>query len=313
MISVVICTYNRAASLRQTLDSLRQMSVPRELEWEVVVVDNNSTDDTRRVVEDFARRSSFPVRYVFELRQGLAAARNAGIANSRGEIIAFADDDMLLPPEWLSNIWQEFSLDSELGVLSSRVELADRRDLPLMIIPDTTRRVIWSFLEADGYVGCCWALRRSLVDDVGAFDPVLGAGARFRSAEDVDYVYRVSKKRWKMLYAPSVLSFHKHGRRTPEAEKALLRDYNIGRGAFYAKHLLSGDVFAAKLMYWTVASRARLFLRGRHVAQICRTTGWLIAGFTSYILYRIVCALDPRGWSKTRRPEPVTTRKLADE
>jgi glycosyltransferase involved in cell wall biosynthesis len=286
MISVVICTYNRAESLRRTLSSVAKMEVPSDLSWEVIVVDNNSTDATRAVVEEFVKASSLPVRYVFEPRQGLSHARNTGVATAKGEIIAFIDDDVFASTDWLGNIWQEFQSDDELGVLGGRVELANPQDLPLMVITDKTRRVIRSYLDASGRIGCCWALRRSVLASVGPFDTLLGAGGRFASAEDIEYVYRICKAGWKILYAPSVLALHNHGRRTPKAERSLLRAYNIGAGAFYAKVAMSGDVLGAKLMYWVLDGRARELLRVENVVRNCRNTAWLIAGFVGYAACR---------------------------
>ena len=79
MISIIICTCNRGNSLKQTLISIGEMSVPSDISWELIVVDNNSTDATAEVIEEFARESGLNVRYVFERNQGLSHARNAGI------------------------------------------------------------------------------------------------------------------------------------------------------------------------------------------------------------------------------------------
>lgn len=98
--TVIIATYNRAAELRRTLASLATVSTDHD--WEVVVVDNNSTDNTREVVEELSR--SFPVelRYLFEAEQGKPAALNTGIRNSSGEVLAFTDDDHRFEPDWLT-------------------------------------------------------------------------------------------------------------------------------------------------------------------------------------------------------------------
>lgn len=279
MISVVICTYNRAESFRTTLESLARMEVPTEVSWELIVVDNNSTDNTRVVVEEFAKTTSFPVRYVFEPKQGLSHARNAGITSAGGDVVAFIDDDICASTDWLNNIWQEFESDNELGVLGGRVELANSQDLPLMLITDKTRRVIRSYQEASGRIGGCSAFRRSVLANVGPFDTLFGAGALFASADDLDYIYRICKAGSKILYAPSVLAFHNHGRRTEKAERSLKRAYNLGAGAFYAKVAMSGDVLGAKLLYWALDGRARELLRGEDAVRNCRNTFWLIAGF----------------------------------
>lgn len=97
--SVIICTHNRAQSLRETLASLAKLST--NAEWELIVVDNNSTDNTRAVIEEAAQ--SFPVelRYLFEAEPGKFAALNQGILASRGEIIATTDDDAFIEHDWL--------------------------------------------------------------------------------------------------------------------------------------------------------------------------------------------------------------------
>src|SRR5678815_492050 len=103
-ISVVISTYNRASVLPAAIESILRQNAP-EVNYELIVVDNNSTDDTRQVVESFSNRN---VRYVFEAKQGPSHGRNAGIANARGRIIAFTDDDVRPAADWLSNIKRAF-------------------------------------------------------------------------------------------------------------------------------------------------------------------------------------------------------------
>lgn len=97
--SVIIPTYNRAGELRETLRSLATVSTAES--WEVIVIDNNSRDDTPDVVAEAARDFPAEVRYLFEQEQGKPAALNTGIAASRGEIIAFTDDDHRFEPDWL--------------------------------------------------------------------------------------------------------------------------------------------------------------------------------------------------------------------
>jgi len=97
--SIIVATYNRAEELEKTLKSFSSLKVNEP--WEVIIVDNNSPDNTRTVVE--ARGASFPVdlRYVFEREQGRSAALNAGIAAARGEVLAITDDDVRVDQNWL--------------------------------------------------------------------------------------------------------------------------------------------------------------------------------------------------------------------
>jgi glycosyltransferase involved in cell wall biosynthesis len=101
--SVIVCTYNRADSLAQTLACLERQQVQPGVRWEVLVVDNNSKDRTRDVVA--ARQKEWPaLRYGFEQQQGLSHARNHGIAAARGDVLLFTDDDVCPEPDWVQKI-----------------------------------------------------------------------------------------------------------------------------------------------------------------------------------------------------------------
>ena len=103
-VSVIVCTYNRSGSLLDTLDSLANMVVSKSVDWEVLVVDNNSTDDTKKITEAFIDRGNHHFRYLLEPVQGLSFARNRGINTSGGRILAFTDDDVLVDKNWLMKI-----------------------------------------------------------------------------------------------------------------------------------------------------------------------------------------------------------------
>src|ERR1700734_3508684 len=103
-ITIILCTYNRCASLAKALESTAAMTLPGSAEWEVLVVDNNSTDQTREVVEGFHSRYPRHFRYLFEPQQGKSYALNAGVREARGDILAFTDDDVTVEPTWLQNL-----------------------------------------------------------------------------------------------------------------------------------------------------------------------------------------------------------------
>src|SRR5215472_12967431 len=103
-VTVVVCTYNRCRDLAVALESIAASEMPSSVWWEVLVVDNNSTDETRDVVHAFCERNADRFRYIFEPKQGLSHARNAGIANSYGEVLAFTDDDVTVSPAWLRHL-----------------------------------------------------------------------------------------------------------------------------------------------------------------------------------------------------------------
>jgi glycosyltransferase involved in cell wall biosynthesis len=119
-ISVVICTYNRAEILPAALQSLTSQVVDG-LRFEIIVVDNNSTDRTRDVVMEHAKLSRVPIRYIFERKQGLSYARNTGISKSQAPILAFTDDDVTPRSDWLSAIDHAFKTYPQASFVGGKV------------------------------------------------------------------------------------------------------------------------------------------------------------------------------------------------
>jgi GT2 family glycosyltransferase len=238
------------------------MSVPPEVAWELIVVDNNSSDATKAVVAEFAQASGLRVRYVFEARQGLAHARNRGVSAARGEILAFTDDDCLVAPNWLAAIVAEFSSDLELAGIGGRVLLYDEHDLATRTrlyherVRFSSPRQVFKLIP-----GCNMAFTRQAFGVIGGFDPQLGAGTIFFSAEDSDFLYRIYKQGFKMIHAPEVLVYHNHGRRAAAQIQSLRQGYLIGRGAFYCKHILQGDGDILKLAYRELSKRTKRLIK----------------------------------------------------
>lgn len=244
-ISVVVCTYNRKDGLLETLESIAKSIVPIDLTWEVLVVDNNSTDGTEAAVHEFIRRGKGNVQYLRETRQGKSFALNAGIRKAQGHIIAFTDDDVLVAPNWLAVLSQEFDKDPSLSGLGGKVLLYNEQDLPIAIRTSPLRQEITrqTFDPTNiSIIGCNIAFLKRVFDVVGLFDLLFGPGSQSNVVcEDVDLIYRVHKECLKIVYAPESVVFHNHGRRTEEAKKRSAEGYLIGRGAFYCKYILAGD------------------------------------------------------------------------
>jgi len=124
IITVVICTYNNAKFLERTLASLTQQQVARYLEWSVLVVDNNSTDETPEVVERYQKLGKIPkLRIVHESKQGLSYARRRAVCETSSDLIAFVDDDCLLSPDWLQQAITFCQEYPKAGAVGSRVTL----------------------------------------------------------------------------------------------------------------------------------------------------------------------------------------------
>ena len=103
-VSVILCTYNRCESLRTALQSVAACRFPESTPWEVLVVDNNSKDQTPAVVEEFVQQYPGRFRYLFEPQPGKSHALNSGIQEARGDILAFMDDDVTVDPGWLQTL-----------------------------------------------------------------------------------------------------------------------------------------------------------------------------------------------------------------
>jgi GT2 family glycosyltransferase len=184
--------------------------------WEVIVVDNNSTDDTRAVVQWFVSRGTVPIRYVFEPRQGLSFARNAGIARAAAPLVAFTDDDVRAAPDWVAQIKRCFDAHPAAGFIGGKVLPRWQGSVPEWLTPDH-----WSPLALVDYgnapvvvdsrrpsclVGANVAFRREVFDRVGGFEPSVqrvmdGIG----SAEDYDLQMRVWRAGGHGVYAPDLL------------------------------------------------------------------------------------------------------------
>jgi glycosyltransferase involved in cell wall biosynthesis len=132
--SVVICTYNRASLLRETLAGLQAMHPPHGCSVEIVVVDNNSSDDTRAAIEECARDGRFPVVMLHEPRQGKSFALNTALAHAGGDILALLDDDVLPAPDWLERIVDDFRNKSDMTFVSGKVLPRWEREPPAELL-----------------------------------------------------------------------------------------------------------------------------------------------------------------------------------
>ena len=214
--SVVIATYNRAADLRQTLASLAQLR-PRH-SWELIVVDNNSGDDTRAVVEQARAGFPVPLHYVFEKAQGRSPALNAGIRRAQGDIIVTTDDDVRVEPDWLDRAADALE---RLGC-----DYVGGRVLPIWggprpaWLPDRGGKH-WAVialldygaepLEFGGRVplGVNMAFRREAFERTGPFDPDTGRKAGTLLGQEVrEWCIRARAAGVRGFYAPELVVRH---------------------------------------------------------------------------------------------------------
>ena len=253
-LSVLICTRNRAKSLACTLERFFAQRFAGDYNYELVIVDNASTDETRQVAESFAQHPGLAnrVRYLFENRPGLSRARNTAVKAAQGEILIFTDDDVLVAENWLDEIHREFVSDPNLFVLGGRVLLARKGLQEVAIYPVEERR---EYLFPNGgsvAMGANMAFRREVFGSMGLFDVRLGAGTFFAGGEDIEMFYRALKAGYKLVYAPNVVVYHDHDRRTIEQACRLTYGYGKAYPAYILKHALRGDAYAMRMTYWLI-------------------------------------------------------------
>lgn len=217
--SVVVCTYNRCASLAETLDAIGAQQVPPGFHWELIVVDNNSRDDTSGTVERFAAsRPDLAVRYGFEPKQGLSNARNHGIGVATGEFLVFTDDDVLPAVDWLATLvrgMREESCDAAGGYIEPLWQAAPppwltERFYGFLAVRTDPEGPKAAHAEEEMPFGANLAFRRAVFDRIGLFDPHLGRkGNVLAGGEEIDVLMRVVQSGGRVVYFPAARVRHK--------------------------------------------------------------------------------------------------------
>jgi glycosyltransferase involved in cell wall biosynthesis len=215
-ISVILCTYNRCQSLAKALESIAATTFSNSLEREVLVIDNNSSDRTREVVEGFCRRFPDHFRYVFEPQQGKSHALNTGIREARGEVLAFTDDDVTVEPTWLENLTAELFSDEWAGA-GGRIFPEREVKLPNWLTLEGPQSMAGLLVLFDrGPVageltvppfGANMAFRKAMFEEYGGFRTDLGPPPKLRG-EDTEFCLRLVKASQRFHYAPSAIVYH---------------------------------------------------------------------------------------------------------
>jgi len=301
LLSILLCTRNREDKLKQALQSILNLEIPPAVDYELIVVDNGSTDGTAQLCANLTSQFNGRMRVVYEPKPGLGGARITAASHAAGEIFAFVDDDVVPEKNWLTVIHREFSADPALQGVSGRVELLDPRDLPITIRRGTERMQLREVSHTyELFVGANMIVRAGLARRVGLFDPDFGAGSPFLSADDTEFLYRCWRHGAKLVYVPDLLVYHDHGRRSLEDKRKLSRAYAIGRGAFFAKHFCH-DANVTKEMYW----ETRSVLDGKSEWGLQHLL-WLYKGFLHYWAYRTLCEI--KAWRPFLLKRLVSTR-----
>ena len=217
-LSIVVATYNRSQSLLRTLRSVVGQTAPAE-QWECVVVNNNSTDDTEAVFADFARENpTFDLRMVTETKQGLSNARNCGIEASVGDYIAIVDDDETLEDSFVESYIEFFDSFPTAMAAGGAVKACYESARPRWM-SRFTEQMIANPLDLDIAVtlfpqnrvpaGGNMAFRREVFDRVGLFNPQLGRnGKGLVGGEENDLFARLRRAGELLYFVPNAAIFH---------------------------------------------------------------------------------------------------------
>ena len=242
--TVLIPTYNRAALLDETLQSLRGLRVRPGRSWNVIVVDNNSSDETRAVVERQAQDFAVPLRYLFEGKQGRSSALNAGIAAADGAIVAMTDDDVRVDEGWL-----DAACATLLGQADPSIAYAGGPVNPIWEVEpppwlDLTRGDLWGTIAIQDHgserfvyedarkvpLGANMAARRELFGAVGGFRADLGrsSGKVVMGQEVPELLARARAAGLRGVYEPAMrVRHHIPARRL---DRSYFRRWWLGKG-----------------------------------------------------------------------------------
>jgi glycosyltransferase involved in cell wall biosynthesis len=241
-ITVILCTYNRCRDLAKALESIAASNMPTSAQWEVLIVDNNSTDDTKVVAEEFCRRDAARFRYLFENKPGKSNALNAGIREAHGDVIAFTDDDVTVEPNWLRNLAEPLNENQWVGV-GGKIVLQWPGSVPGWLATEGSyaRHGFPGFAHGEDAKEIPWppfgpnmAYRKSMFERYGGFRTDLGPSPNReipRAGEDVEFGRRLISAGKRVRYEPSAVVYHPVRESEINKKHILELRFDFGRGS----------------------------------------------------------------------------------
>jgi glucosyl-dolichyl phosphate glucuronosyltransferase len=257
MLSVIICTYNRQPFLDQLFEGLVSQTLNKD-QFEVVVVDNNSTDQTKAICEKWiADHPEIRMRYVLETRQGLSHARNRGIQESRGSLLSFVDDDAHTPPDFLRKLNDFFLEHPGIDGAGGRIVLKFEGSRPDWLnkyvdsllghfdLGDKTRL----FRKKEYPRGSNMTFRSHVFEKAGGFDVELGrTGNVMLGGEEKEFYYRFRDHGFRAVYYPEAWLYHL----VPDSRLSTEYLRKQAEGVGYSEALRvrqQGKLIAARLLF----------------------------------------------------------------
>jgi cellulose synthase/poly-beta-1,6-N-acetylglucosamine synthase-like glycosyltransferase len=284
-VTVIVPVRNGEQTIQPLLESLQKLDYNKN-KVEVIVVDGNSTDKTRDIVKQY------PVKLINEKRKGLNLARNVGIKNGNGEIVAFTDADCIVPSDWITKIVENFK-DPKVSCVGGSAKALDS-DFVSQYADNSIVRLMPFFTKREELekvkpffrhpAGCNMAFRRKIAEEVGYFDENIQYGF-----DEVEFADRVCRAGYKMVLDPKVSVWHKHRSTLGEFLKQNFQ-YGKGSGLVLKKNRLKDAVsrwsFLGLLGFisWLLIVGSLLFLNLTSSSSI---VFWLLFGFTGLPLLAV--------------------------
>ncbi|OGX24084.1 MAG: hypothetical protein A2787_01565 [Omnitrophica WOR_2 bacterium RIFCSPHIGHO2_01_FULL_48_9] len=218
-LSVIVATYNRAQTLQKTLESILNQKTLGAFDFEIILVDNNSNDNTKEIVEALKKKAGGRLRYFFEPKQGKAFAINKGIGEAKGEILAFTDDDAVVDELWLWNIFECFKVHRCDG-LGGRILPEYPQGTPQWI-KDHSRKLSGPIVYYDygednkkfekpmlEFLGANFAFTKNVFEQFGVLRTDIGPGSGINLGEDTEITNRLLRARKSLYYCGKAVVWH---------------------------------------------------------------------------------------------------------
>ncbi len=230
-VSVVVCTYNAERTMEDCLESLSKLNYP---DYEVIVVNDGSTDGSLAIAERFGY-----CRIISQPNKGLSVARNVGAQNSTGEIVAYTDSDCVADPDWLAYLVSKMVVSDLVACGGPNFPPPEDNLVPaaVAVSPGGPTHVLLSDDVAEHIAGCNMAFRRDVLLQLGGFDPVYRA-----AGDDIDICWRFQDAGYSIGFSPAAVVWH-FRRNTVKAYLGQQRGYGKAEALVYSKHPIRFNLF----------------------------------------------------------------------
>ena len=289
MITLIICTYNREKYIGPLLDSIVKNDYPTS-DYEIVLVDNNCTDNTRGVCEQFAAtHPEIRLRYVVETEQGLSAARNKGIEEAQGDIIIYVDDDALVDTDYIRIYAEHFATHPETMAAGGPIEPLYETEEPKWMSP-YTKALLTAWMNYGDKVheypngrypgGGNAAYRKVVFEKVGLFNTELGRkGSALLASEEKDIFDKMKAQGMQVLYLPTPVLHHIIPQSKLEEDYFNRLTLQIGRSERMRTRAISKGKYLKRLLSEGVKWGGTLVLLGIYTLQLHPMKGWKLVLF----------------------------------